>query len=160
MIIQLLYSHRITAVRQWQTLWSLRRQVIIPTIFSAGIRHIYYIYEGGHRIPLIVRWTEKIKPGGRCDRMVCLSDFMATTAYYFGTKLPDNAAEDSVSNLSLWFNLGSAEVRNDVVHQALTARCQLERVVLSLRCVLDPKVGPIHALGRKMNSCPNSSSMI
>ena len=60
------------------------------------------IYEGGHRIPLIVRWPEVIQPGSACDETVCLVDFLATCADILGDTLPDNAAEDSVSNLPLW----------------------------------------------------------
>jgi arylsulfatase A len=60
------------------------------------------IYEGGHRIPLIVRWPDAIRPGSVCDETVCLVDFLATCADILGDTLPDNAAEDSVSNLPLW----------------------------------------------------------
>ena len=57
--------------------------------------------EGGHRIPLVVRWPGVVKPATRSGQMVCLSDLMATCAEMFQVKLPDNAAEDSVSFLSL-----------------------------------------------------------
>jgi arylsulfatase A len=85
------------------------------------------IYEGGHRIPLIVRWPEKIKGGNRCSRVVCLSDFMATMADYFEMKLPGGAAEDSVSNLSLWLDPSSAEVRNDIVHQSIDGSLSIRK---------------------------------
>ena len=60
------------------------------------------IYEGGHRIPLLIRWPERIKPGRACDETVCLVDLLATCADILDVKLPDNAGEDSVSNLPLW----------------------------------------------------------
>ncbi len=60
------------------------------------------IYEGGHRIPLIVKWPAAIGAGRTCDDTVCLVDFMATAADIIKFQLPDCAAEDSVSNLPIW----------------------------------------------------------
>jgi len=57
--------------------------------------------EGGHREPFIVRWPGVVKPGTVCDQVVQQTDIMATMAEMFGTKLPDNAAEDSFSFLPL-----------------------------------------------------------
>lgn len=57
------------------------------------------IYEGGHRVPFVVRWPARVKAGTTSDRLVCLTDFMATAADVIGAKLPDNAAEDSISIL-------------------------------------------------------------
>lgn len=57
------------------------------------------LYEGGHRIPLLVRWPGRVKPGAICSDTVSLADFMATVPEVVGFKLPDNAAEDSVSIL-------------------------------------------------------------
>ena len=55
------------------------------------------IYEGGHRVPFIVRWPEVVKPGSVWDGPVCQTDLLATFADILGVKLPDNAGEDSVS---------------------------------------------------------------
>ncbi len=60
------------------------------------------IYEGGHRIPLIVRWPERIKGGTVSAEPVCLSDLMRTMADITGFELPGSAGEDSVSNLPVW----------------------------------------------------------
>ncbi|MED5414335.1 MAG: arylsulfatase [Candidatus Latescibacterota bacterium] len=60
------------------------------------------IYEGGHRIPLLIRWPEQIEPGSLCEQTVCLVDLLATVADILGDPLPDDAGEDSVSNLPLW----------------------------------------------------------
>ncbi|MCX6954786.1 MAG: arylsulfatase [Verrucomicrobia bacterium] len=59
------------------------------------------IYDGGHHIPLIVRWPGRVTAGKSSDGFVCLGDFMATCADVLGAKLPDTAAEDSVSFLPL-----------------------------------------------------------
>jgi arylsulfatase A-like enzyme len=60
------------------------------------------IYEGGHRIPLIIRWPERIKAGSETDETVCLVDLFATCADITDTQYPDSAAEDSISNLPVW----------------------------------------------------------
>lgn len=85
------------------------------------------IYEGGHRIPLIVQWPETIKGSESCDKIVCLSDFMSTMAEILGVKLPDTCGEDSVSNLALWKNPGGEEVRKDIVHQSIDGSLSIRR---------------------------------
>lgn len=53
------------------------------------------IFEGGHRVPLVVRWPGKVQVGSVSDETVCMTDFMATFAGILGTELPENAGEDS-----------------------------------------------------------------
>ncbi len=79
------------------------------------------IYEGGHRIPLLVKWPALLAPGGRCDDTVCLSDLLATLAELLGQPLPDPAGEDSVSNLALWQGREAdvAPVREATVHHSV-----------------------------------------
>ena len=67
-------------------------------------------WEGGHRVPFIVRWPGLVKPGSVCDQLVQQSDLMATFADVLGTPLPANAGEDSVSLLPL-FKGGARPVR-------------------------------------------------
>jgi arylsulfatase A-like enzyme len=57
------------------------------------------IYEGGHRVPFLVRWPARVKGGRTSAQLTCLTDFMATMAEITGTTLPENAAEDSFSFL-------------------------------------------------------------
>lgn len=59
------------------------------------------IYEGGHRVPFVVRWPKMIKPGSRNDEVVCINDFFATFAEITGRKLKDNEGVDSYSLLPL-----------------------------------------------------------
>ena len=60
------------------------------------------IYEGGHRIPLIVSWPEEITAGAEHCETVWLVDLLATMTDIHDTPLPDGAGEDSVSNLPIW----------------------------------------------------------
>lgn len=57
------------------------------------------IWEGGHRVPLVVRWPGHVEAGTHSDQMVCLTDLFATFAEIVGEKLPENGAEDSLSFL-------------------------------------------------------------
>jgi len=57
------------------------------------------IFDGGHRIPFVVRWPGKVKPSSISHQPICLTDLMATCAEILGVRLPDNAGEDSVSFL-------------------------------------------------------------
>ncbi len=77
------------------------------------------IYEGGHRIPLTVEWPAVIAKGGKCSRVVCLSDLMATMADILGVALKEDEGVDSVSNLPLWLNPDGPEVRQDIIHQSI-----------------------------------------
>jgi len=56
-------------------------------------------WEGGHRVPLLVRWPGHAKPSV-LERTVCLTDLLATCAALTDTPLPRNAGEDSFSFLS------------------------------------------------------------
>jgi len=58
-------------------------------------------WEGGHRIPFIVRWPGVVKPGTTSVQTICSVDLMATFAEVFGVKLAANQGEDSVSLLPL-----------------------------------------------------------
>lgn len=78
------------------------------------------IYEGGHRIPLLMRWPGRIAPGQTSDQTVCLADLMATMADVVGAPLPDNAGEDSVSNLAVWLDQdGDKPIREATVHHSV-----------------------------------------
>ncbi len=63
-------------------------------VYKEGKRSIY---EGGHRVPFLLRWPKVVKPGRTWDGPVCQTDLLATLADMLGAKLPDGAGEDSVS---------------------------------------------------------------
>jgi arylsulfatase A-like enzyme len=59
------------------------------------------VWEGGHRVPFIVRWPGVAKPGSVCSQLVHQADTIRTLADILGAKLPDNAGEDSFSLVPL-----------------------------------------------------------
>jgi arylsulfatase A len=86
---------------------------------SGGFRgHKADIFEGGHRIPFLVRWPGKVEPGSTSGRLVGLVDLMATAAEIVGAKLPDNAGEDSVSMLPTLLGRAGGLDREALVHHS------------------------------------------
>jgi arylsulfatase A-like enzyme len=75
-------------------------------------------WEGGHRVPFIVRWPSRFAAGTTCEQLTCLTDIMATVADIVGVDLPDNAAEDSFSMLPAWQENITAPIRPYLLHQA------------------------------------------
>ncbi|MDB2525329.1 sulfatase-like hydrolase/transferase, partial [Mariniblastus sp.] len=52
-------------------------------------------FEGGHRVPLIVRWPNEIAAGSKTDQIITLTDTLATVAGFLEKKLPNSAGLDS-----------------------------------------------------------------
>ena len=78
------------------------------------------IYEGGHRIPLLVRWPREIAARSVAEETVCLCDLLATCAEIVGADLPDDAGEDSVSNLAVWRGAPlDKSLREGTVHHSI-----------------------------------------
>lgn len=84
------------------------------------------IYEGGHRIPLIIRWPEEIRAESVSQQTVCLSDLMATVADIVGYELPDDAGVDSFSNLPLWLG-EDKQVREATVHHSVNGSFSIRK---------------------------------
>jgi arylsulfatase A-like enzyme len=57
------------------------------------------LYEGGTRVPFIVRWPGRIKPGASGE-LICHVDMLATMAALTGQKLVDAAGPDSFNVLA------------------------------------------------------------
>ena len=53
------------------------------------------IWEGGHRVPFLVRWPSTVKVPRVANQTICLNDLMSTLATLTRQKLPANAAQDS-----------------------------------------------------------------
>jgi arylsulfatase A-like enzyme len=83
-------------------------------------------WEGGHRVPFIVRWPGKIAAGSVCDELVHQADVFATVAEILGHELPANAGEDSFSLLPLFKDPGKP-VRGHAVSQAPSGTMALRK---------------------------------
>lgn len=56
-------------------------------------------WEGGHRMPFIVRWPGRVKAGTLSGQTICFTDLLATFADVCGAELPAGAGPDSFSLL-------------------------------------------------------------
>lgn len=106
----------------------------IPELQAAGHfpSHIYRghkadIFEGGHRLPFLVRWPGHVAPGSRCGQLVEQCDFFATCAEILGKPLPPEAAEDSFSFLPLLANPGAGPTRESLVSQSISGQFSIRR---------------------------------
>ncbi len=77
-------------------------------------------WEGGHRVPFLVRWPGKVKAGATTAQLTRLTDVMATVAAVIGAKLPDNAAEDSFNLLPALLDQATAPIRPYLLQQAFS----------------------------------------
>lgn len=82
------------------------------------------IWEGGHRVPFIATWPNRIKRGIRSHDLVCLTDIMATVAEITGHPLGARDAVDSISFASTLTG-ASAKPRSDVIHHSINGNFSL-----------------------------------
>jgi len=101
-------------------------QANIPELLAAGHNpsHIYRghkadLYEGGHRVPFLVRWPAKVKAGSISDQLVGQFDFIATFADLLEKPLPEDAGEDSVSFLPALLGTDEGPIRRSLVSQSI-----------------------------------------
>ena len=59
------------------------------------------IFEGGHRVPFIVKWPAKVKAGVVSGKTICTTDLLATCADILDGELKQDEGEDSYSILPL-----------------------------------------------------------
>ncbi len=59
------------------------------------------LWEGGHHVPFIVKWSGKIKANSISAATICQTDFLATCAALLNGHVPEKEAQDSYSLLPL-----------------------------------------------------------
>lgn len=75
------------------------------------------IWEGGHRVPMIIHWPDGIKANTISVQTMCLVDFFATFAELTGYQIADHAAEDSYSIVPLMHG-ADVKLREATVHHS------------------------------------------
>ncbi len=73
------------------------------------------MFDGGFRVPLIVKWPGKIKGNTSSDELVCITDLMATLASALDIELPPLAAPDSLDLSPLLMGKSQVSPRQHVV---------------------------------------------
>jgi arylsulfatase A-like enzyme len=121
--------------------------VKIPKMIEAGYRPSgpyrgakASLYEGGHRVPFLVRWPGRVEAGSASDVTVCTTDFFATFADLLGRleQIPDTAAEDSFS-FHPCLKGKAGPTRPFTIHHSISGRFAIRKGVWKL--ILTPKGG-------------------
>ncbi|MDE0262854.1 MAG: arylsulfatase [Bryobacterales bacterium] len=88
--------------------------------YASGIYRGYKftLYEGGLRVPFLVRWPGRVKPGSKCHGLVGLNDMAATVAEIANVELAPDEAPDSISILPVLTSPSSPSPRTSLVMQS------------------------------------------
>ena len=82
------------------------------------------LYEGGIRVPLVVRWPECIPPGSVCHEPVITVDFLATFRQLLRIDSPPKNPLDGLSLLELWRSGGKARLDREAIYWHFPAYLQ------------------------------------
>lgn len=78
------------------------------------------IWEGGHRVPLIIHWPGQIAPNGVNTDPFCLTDIMPSIAGILNIDLPKGAAEDGLDLSRQWIHSDEKSAqRTHLIHHAI-----------------------------------------
>ncbi|MGJ8561347.1 MAG: sulfatase family protein [Litorimonas sp.] len=77
-------------------------------------------YEGGHRVPFIVKWPGHVTPGSQSDDTIVQNDVMRTVAAIIGVTPETGSAPDSVDFSPVLLETGAAAAfqRGPIVHHS------------------------------------------
>jgi len=90
-------------------------------IVSAGYRGSKSdLWDGGHRVPFIVKWPNKVKPNTTSDQLICLTDIFATFSEITNVAVPSKSGEDSVSILPAFYGEDINSTRAGVIHHSIS----------------------------------------
>jgi arylsulfatase A len=73
------------------------------------------LWEGGHRVPFLIRWPSTIPAGKVNDSLISQMDLYASIAKITGATIPEGSAEDSIDQSQLLISTGPGR-RDSLVH--------------------------------------------
>lgn len=112
------------------------------------------IYEGGHRVPFVIRWPGVVKAGGVSAALISQVDLMATFAALTGYGLPRTSAEDSHDFLPYLRDASVTPPRTTLVHNTQKGVYAIRH---GDRVLIDAKTGnarPVPAAWMKKHGTP------
>lgn len=94
----------------------------LPAVYKHQMNGAYRgqkgdVWEGGHRVPMIVRWPGEVEAGSTNDALFSMTDLLMTFAQLTGGEVPEDAAEDSL-DMSAAFR-GKPGPRREMVHESV-----------------------------------------
>jgi arylsulfatase len=102
--------------------------------------------EGGLRVPLIVRWPNRVKPGTVTDDIVHVVDLFSTLASIGGASVPEDRPVDGVDHMAWWTGQASASSRQGFLfHIKNELRCvKWRHWKMHLLYEKEPNTGVLH----------------
>jgi arylsulfatase A-like enzyme len=94
-----------------------------PSIAWRGFKS--KVYEGGHRVPFIIRWPKHVTANSTCSALIGLQDLYSTCADLVRVPLATNEAEDSISFAKQLLTQETQSSRLSLVHHSLHGRFSL-----------------------------------
>ena len=86
------------------------------------------LYEGGHRVPFILSWPNKVKKGVISNELICTTDLLATLSELLNAPLPEDAGEDSYSILPFLDPLQAGNrPERAIVHHSVEGRFAIRK---------------------------------
>lgn len=79
------------------------------------------LYEGGHHVPLVVKWPGHVPAGTVNDALISQVDVLASVASIVDAKIPDDAADDSYDMSKVW-TAKAESPRQSIVHNTMSGR--------------------------------------
>ena len=80
------------------------------------------LWDGGHRVPFILRWPAQVKAASTTDQLISLADMFATFSEMFGYTYADDTAEDSISFAPILLGEELKTPREAVVHHSIDGK--------------------------------------
>ena len=94
---------------------------------SAGYRgHKADIYEGGHRVPMLVRWPDRIEGGRTTGALACLTDIYSTLRQIIDKPQDATGGEDGYSLISV-FNGADVTERETLISHSIGGSFSIRR---------------------------------
>ncbi len=84
-------------------------------------------WDGGSRVPFIVRWPGKVPANEVNDHLMSLTDLMPTAASIAGATLPKWSAEDGIDQSSQFMDKNAEPARHSMITQSYTGILSIRR---------------------------------
>lgn len=84
-------------------------------------------WDGGHHVPLIIKWPKTIKPGTTYNHDISLVDFYATFSELTNQNIKENVAEDSFSFMKILLGKQINETRNHIVYLSSSGNLAIKK---------------------------------
>ena len=86
------------------------------------------IWEGGHRIPFIIKWDGVVKAGTECKDPICQTSLLGTVADILNVKLPTTSGVDSFSIVKDLRNANNQDPTHSVIiHQSIKGNLSIRK---------------------------------